>query len=72
VIVNIPELKVVVSSAVRRTKTPVVHGHMRWVVFRPYWEVPASIARKEILPRAAREPGYLAHEQMEFVDGRLR
>jgi len=70
VIVNIPEfrlraidvddpeprlsMRVVVGSAVRRTKTPVVHGHMRWVVFRPYWEVPASIARKEILPRGPR------------------
>jgi L,D-transpeptidase YcbB len=88
VIVNIPEfrlhafagddpmptlsMKVVVGSVVRRTETPVVHGHLRWVVFRPYWDVPASIARKEILPRAAREPGYLAHEQMDFVDGRLR
>jgi murein L,D-transpeptidase YcbB/YkuD len=88
VIVNIPEfrlrafdgddsvprlsMKVVVGSVVRRTKTPVVHGHMRWVVFRPYWDVPARIARKEILPRAAREPGYLEREQMELRDGHLR
>jgi murein L,D-transpeptidase YcbB/YkuD len=66
-------MKVVVGSVLRRTKTPVVHGHMRWVVFRPYWDVPATIAHKEILPRAARDPAYLAHEQMEFAaDGRLR
>ena len=65
-------MNVVVGSVVKRTTTPVVNGRISWVVFRPYWDVPATIARKEILPRAAREPGYLASEQMEFVHGRLR
>ncbi len=88
VVVNIPEfrlwgfegsdpiprvsMKVVVGSAARRTETPIVHAHMRYVVFRPYWDVPASIARKEILPRAARDRGYLAREHMAVVDGRVR
>jgi murein L,D-transpeptidase YcbB/YkuD len=88
VVVNVPEFRlrafdghdptpvvamdVVVGSAVRGTWTPVVHGHLRRVVFRPWWEVPASIAAQEILPRAAREPGYLARERIVRAGGRLR
>jgi murein L,D-transpeptidase YcbB/YkuD len=88
VVVNIPEfrlrafeahaetpslsMKVVVGSAARRTETPIVHAHMQWIVFRPYWNVPDSIARKEILPRVTRDAGYLAREHMEILDGRLR
>src|SRR5690606_8341544 len=33
---------------------------------------PASIARNEILPRAARDPGYLARNHFAVVDGRLQ
>jgi len=42
------------------------------VVFNPPWNVPDSIARAEILPKAAKNPGYLARENMTFVDGRLQ
>jgi murein L,D-transpeptidase YcbB/YkuD len=35
---------------------------METVVFRPYWDVPPSIAAKEIFPKG---PGYLASENME-------
>ena len=45
---------------------------MRWVVFRPYWEGPNSIARKGLFPPASRDPGFLARERMEVHDGRLR
>lgn len=65
-------MNVVVGSIARNTTTPIVHAHLRTVVFRPYWNIPDSIARKEILPRAARDPRYLARERIERVDGRLR
>jgi murein L,D-transpeptidase YcbB/YkuD len=45
---------------------------MRYVEFNPYWNVPPTIQRKEIAPRLARDPGYLAREEMEFVDVRGR
>lgn len=60
-------MPVVVGRAVR-TETPVFIGEMRWVEFSPYWNVPPSILRKELLPRIARDPSYLDREEMEVVD----
>ena len=39
------------------------------VIYRPFWNVPASILRTEILPRLATDPGYLQREQLELVAG---
>jgi murein L,D-transpeptidase YcbB/YkuD len=88
VVVNIPEfrlrgfesglqqpsisMEVVVGSAAERTETPIMHADMRWVVFRPYWNVPTEIAKKETLPRLERDPDYLVRENMEMVDGQFR
>lgn len=47
--------------------TPIFVDQMEYVIFRPYWSPPPSIVRNEIVPRARRDPGYLAREQMEIV-----
>ncbi len=39
--------------------TPVFTKDMRYVVFNPYWNVPASIANKEYLPELRQNPGAL-------------
>jgi len=62
------EMDVIVGRALN-TETPVLIERMRYVTFRPYWNVPASITRSEILPALARDPGYLAREDMEIVSG---
>ncbi len=49
-------MKVIVGKEF--TPTPLLAKPMRYVVFSPYWEVPPSIARKELLPRFARDPRY--------------
>jgi murein L,D-transpeptidase YcbB/YkuD len=61
--------RVIVGRAVR-TQTPVFIGEMRFVEFSPYWNVPPSIQRNEIVPRLMRDPGYLAREEMELVSKR--
>jgi L,D-transpeptidase YcbB len=38
---------------------------LEYVVFSPYWNVPRSIVRNEILPAIERHPGYLARSDME-------
>jgi murein L,D-transpeptidase YcbB/YkuD len=35
-------------------KTAVFSGQMNQIVFSPYWNVPSSILRKEILPAIAK------------------
>lgn len=82
IVVNIPEfhlraydrdfkigvnMNVVVGQAYRHD-TPVFLGLMRYLIFRPYWQVPPSIAQREILPALQRKPGYMARENLEFVD----
>lgn len=84
IIVNIPEfrlraydsnfhvavtMKVVVGKAYDH-KTPIFMSSLQQVIFRPYWEVPVSIAIEEIIPEIRRDPAYLAKQDMEIVDGR--
>jgi len=75
--VNIPEFKlhafsndsvlwsmnVVVGKAA--SKTVIFSGHLKFVVFSPYWNVPASIYKNEILPGMQRNKNYLAQHHME-------
>ena len=53
-------------------QTPMFSALMTYVVINPYWNVPPSIARNEILPQVARDPDYLSRHAMEIVDGAVR
>lgn len=59
---------VIVGRAVD-TRTPVFAATLSEILYRPYWNVPTSIVRNEILPRLASDPGYLVRERMELVNG---
>jgi L,D-transpeptidase YcbB len=82
IVVNIPEFRlraydldlnigvtmnVVVGKAYDH-ETPVFSDTMQYVVFRPYWEVPYSITRDEMIPEIVRDPDYLAKKGFEIVD----
>ncbi len=82
IVVNIPEfrlhvvndeyqtglsMKVVVGKAYQH-KTPVFANQIKSVIFRPYWNVPFSIQRAEILPHIQKDPSYLAENSYEIVD----
>ncbi len=60
-------MKVIVGKAMR-TRTPLFDEAMRFIEFSPYWNVPDSIARGEIVPRLRRDPAYWSLEGFEFVD----
>ncbi len=86
ILVNIPEFKLrtlrraeggfltmnVVVGRAYRHKTPVFAEDMRYVIFHPYWNVPASIAEAELWPKEARDPSYLASHGFEVVNGEIR
>jgi murein L,D-transpeptidase YcbB/YkuD len=61
-------MDVIVGRALS-TQTPIFVEDMREVIFRPYWNVPRSILRHEVLPRLERDPDYLRREDMEIVRG---
>jgi murein L,D-transpeptidase YcbB/YkuD len=64
-------MRVVVGKALD-TRTPMLFEQMRYVEFRPYWNVPRSILVGEILPVLRRNPGYLRGNEMEVVAGGSR
>jgi L,D-transpeptidase YcbB len=84
IIANIPEFRlraydenfkialsmnVVVGKALDHN-TPVFSNTMQYVVFRPYWSVPYSIARSEFLPRIVKDPDYLTKKGFDVVNSR--
>jgi L,D-transpeptidase YcbB len=60
------DMRVVVGKAMR-TQTPVFTREMTYVVFRPYWNVPPSILRGEIVPAIQRDRGYIARKNYEVT-----
>lgn len=60
------EMKVVVGKAYHH-QTPVFAAEMKYVIFRPYWNVPRSIQRAELLPKLDRDRSYLAKNDYEVV-----
>jgi murein L,D-transpeptidase YcbB/YkuD len=56
----------------RSHSTPVFSEVMEHIVLNPYWNVPRSIATKEMLPQLAQDPAYLARQGYEVfeMDGR--
>jgi len=83
-LVNIPEYKLHVYNqdtiafsmnvvvGKDQNKTVVFNGEMKYVVFSPYWNIPASILKKETLPAIRRNSNYLAKHNMEWNGGKVR
>ena len=59
-------MKVIVGKALD-TRTPLFDEAMRFIEFSPYWNVPPSIARNELVPRLRRDPAHFQTEGFEFV-----
>ncbi len=80
ILVNIPEMRLDVwdhgSNPISMrvvvgktdTPTPIFNGRMTYIVFAPFWNVPADIAEKETLPSVLNDPNFLTRTNMEVVD----
>jgi murein L,D-transpeptidase YcbB/YkuD len=55
------------------TRTPVLEDEIQYLVFRPYWDVPLSIQRDEIVPNIEEDRDYLSEFEFEVVapDGKV-
>ena len=83
IVVNIPEFKLrayeslssgksalamaVVVGKAMRTETPVLDEDMKYMVFWPYWNVPPSILRGEMIPKMAKDRTYIQKNGYEVV-----
>jgi L,D-transpeptidase YcbB len=63
-------MNVVVGKEVHQTV--VFNGDIKYVVFSPYWNVPPSIMKKEILPAIKKNPDYLRKQGMEWNGNSIR
>jgi murein L,D-transpeptidase YcbB/YkuD len=84
VLVNIPEftlrviehdrtvaaMRVVVGKS--SWPTPVFSAQVRYLVFNPLWNVPATIGAKEVLVEAQKDPEYLARNNIRVYEGTER
>jgi murein L,D-transpeptidase YcbB/YkuD len=62
---NVFDIDVVVGKEGHNTM--IFNGDLNQVVFSPYWNVPRSIVRNEILPAMSRNSNYLEKENMEIT-----
>jgi murein L,D-transpeptidase YcbB/YkuD len=49
------------------TSTTMFSGDLNQIVFSPYWNIPASIVQKEILPAMKADKDYLKKKNMEVI-----
>jgi len=59
--------RVVIGKVDRQT--PEYTSKITFLAFNPYWHVPQSIARKDILPQVRRDPSYLKRLNMRVYRG---
>ncbi|HYJ38344.1 MAG TPA: L,D-transpeptidase family protein, partial [Chitinophagaceae bacterium] len=84
ILVNIPQYKLIVYEKGKprfsmnivagslQHQTVIFTGDMKYVVFSPYWNVPPSIIKKEVVPGMKRNPNYLSRHNMEWNGGSVR
>ena len=84
IIVNIPEfilhlmdgknkvfdMAVVVGQVSHNTM--MFNGDLNQIIFSPYWNIPQSIIKNEIMPAIKRNPNYLANKNMEQIGNYIR
>lgn len=62
---TIKDMNVIVGKAANRSA--IFTGNLKYIVFSPYWNVPTSIVRKEIVPAMERNSNYLQKNHMEIT-----
>jgi murein L,D-transpeptidase YcbB/YkuD len=52
------------------TQTPVLNSKVQEINFWPYWHVPVSIIKNDIIPQMQADPEYLVKNRIRIFDGR--
>ncbi len=79
IVVNIPEFELHVYKSNQKLfdmdvvvgkeghSTMMFNGNLNQVVFSPYWNIPESIVKNEVLPEMEKDDNYLDKENMEIT-----
>ncbi|HRH66283.1 MAG TPA: L,D-transpeptidase family protein [Bacteroidia bacterium] len=79
ILINIPEFKLHVYEKEQvlwecnvivgktTTNTVIFTDSLEYIVFCPYWNVPKTIVRDEIVPEMVKNPSYLKKHKMEII-----
>jgi murein L,D-transpeptidase YcbB/YkuD len=80
VLINIPQFKMKVVDedtlymeskvvvGLPEKPTPILESHIQYIMLYPFWNVPSSIATKEILPTLKRDTSYLRKKNFDVMD----
>lgn len=66
---QIQQMPVIVGKSYPRTQTPVFVGTLKYVIFRPFWDIPHQITVQEVLPQWRAHADYLVRNHFEIVRG---
>ncbi len=62
---TIMDMNVIVGKTAN--STVIFNGNLKYIVFSPYWNVPTSIVKKEIVPALEKNSNYLDKNHMEIT-----
>ena len=64
---SVMNMRVVAGKPYR--KTPVFSDQITYLVINPYWGVPDTIARNDILPKLKKDPDFLIQQRIRVFEG---
>lgn len=67
---KLPPINMRIVAGKKKTQTPTIASYITNIITFPYWNVPHSIAVKEILPKAQKDENYLEQNNIEVVDSK--
>ena len=56
----------------KKHKTPTISSELTKIILSPYWNVPRSITKNEIIPEVQKDPHYLAKNNMRLISTNLQ
>jgi murein L,D-transpeptidase YcbB/YkuD len=64
-------LEIAMPAIVGKTyhETPVFSDTIKYIVINPYWNIPNSIAKNEMLPKLKKNPNYLKEKNIRLLNG---
>ncbi len=80
-LINIPEynLKMIENKEIKldmsvivgdiKFPTPIFSDNMSYIVLNPTWNIPSSIAKKELIPKLLKDPNYLTAQGIDIYAG---